>query len=88
MGTAWAEDMEELLEALLRFQEMHHGGKDISVWICTLGNYQVADGHGPSVQEQLAVDPFRKVIESEGVHCMVAVHTSPRDADLYTRLWW
>ena len=84
-SAAWAEDVEELLQALLRFQQQHYHGRDVSVWICTLANFQANDGSGPSVQEQVARDPFKVVIESRDVSCMVVVHTSQED--VYTRLW-
>lgn len=82
---AWAEDTEELLQALLQFQQQHYHGRDVSLWICTLANFQANDGSGPSVQEQVALDPFKQVIESPDVSCMVVVHTSQED--VYTRLW-
>lgn len=28
------------------------------VWFCILSNYQPEDGHGPSLDEQLAREPF------------------------------
>lgn len=66
--------------------------ENTSVWICTLSQYQpktddsVVDV-GPTVGEQLALDPFNRVIESLAARngTLVAVHTSK--ADLYRRLW-
>ena len=41
---------------------------------------------GPTIQQQLDLDPFTLVIESQGlIYGLVAVHTTT--CDLYTRLW-
>ena len=44
---------------------------------------------GPTIAEQLALDPFAVVIGSVGVrvgeHGLLAIHTT--SADLYVRLW-
>ena len=68
--------------------------ENVSIWVCTFSQYQArkdesVDDIGPTVGEQLAVDPFAQVIQSVGVKNglgMVAVHTTT--ADLYSRLWW
>lgn len=65
----------------------------MAIWICTFAQYQAKkndqiDDIGPSVAEQLALDPFTKVLESGGVQQgmgLVAIHTT--SADLYVRLW-
>ena len=52
------------------------------------GNYQVGDGFGPSIQDQLDMNPFAIVIKSAAVktrnggYGMVAVHTTKEGQDL------
>lgn len=66
---AWYEDIEEFLEALMR--ELS-GDEDAALWVCTFSQYQpkkddnIADV-GPSIGQQLALDPFTRVTQSEGV---------------------
>ena len=76
--SAWSEDSEEFLAALVGFQEAHGLSDDFAIWICTFAlvtsicdhnvlttfpwQYQASDGAGPSVSRQLELDPFTKVI--------------------------
>eukprot|EP00658_Telonema_sp_P-2_P008330 TRINITY_DN13131_c0_g1_i2.p1 TRINITY_DN13131_c0_g1~~TRINITY_DN13131_c0_g1_i2.p1 ORF type:complete len:210 (-),score=46.88 TRINITY_DN13131_c0_g1_i2:80-709(-) len=77
--------------ALKRFCEDNKIPLDIPVWFCVFSNYQAEDGEGPSIQKQLDLTPFSRVIESKAIqrkkggYGMVAVHTSKED--LYLRLW-
>jgi len=89
---AWIEDNEELEDALLRFQADQNLPDELAIWVCTMANYQPkksdsVDDVGPTISEQLALDPFGEVIRSEDVKTggLVAVHTTA--GDLYTRLW-
>lgn len=87
---AWKEDNEEFEDALDRYMIQNGVGDDASMWMCTFAQYQPKkndfdDDIGPSVTEQLKLDPFAKVITSPGMVRLVAVHTST--ADLYLRLW-
>merc|ERR1712113_1210941 len=40
---------------------------------------------GPTIQEQLDLDPFAKVLQSRMLERMLAIHTTT--ANLYERLW-
>lgn len=80
---AWGESVLEALVAVLARASVTGIGLGATVWFCTFAQYQPGDG--PSVQEQLELDPFRKVIESRPRFGMLVVHTST--AELYGRLW-
>ena len=80
---AWAEDLEEFVEAVETYRKQHRLGGHFSIWICTYANYRAccAASHnlslmrvcteprkslaiedvGPTIAEQLEVDPFTKV---------------------------
>ena len=60
---------------------MHHAQVDL-LFLCS--NYQANDGHGPSVQEQLDMQPFDQVIGAAS--CMCVIHTTT-GYGVYTRLW-
>ena len=91
LSHAWGEDIVQCKEALVSFFHKYKLSKSDTVWFCVWANYQAQDGFGPSIGEQLAMDPFKVVIESlavqasNGGHGMVCIHTT--SADLYTRLW-
>ncbi|CAK0801114.1 unnamed protein product [Prorocentrum cordatum] len=89
LSHAWAEDMEECQEALNKHFDDEHIAEDTAVWFCGFGLYQPEDAHGPTIQEQIELQPFTKVIASESVKTtsgrMIAVHTTR--ADLWERLW-
>ena len=63
------------------------------IWFCLFALYQPADGHGPTIGEQLAMDghgpadcaPFGGVIWSPRTKFMVVIHTTT--AEVYGRLW-
>ena len=57
----------------------------VPLWCCTFAQYQPEDGAGPSLVEQLSLDPFKSVIKSRPLHGMLVVHTTR--ADPYDRLW-
>jgi len=89
---AWGEDIEELEEAIdTCIREHGMEGEDPSLWICWLSILQskasYPSGPGPTIAEQIAVDPFGKVIATHGagLESMVAVHTTRED--MYGRLW-
>jgi len=91
LSHAWGEDVEECISALKRYFELNAIDFDIPIWFCVFANYQCEDGCGPTVAQQLEMDPFARVIESpslkkeHGGFGMVAVHTTMED--LYKRLW-
>lgn len=89
---SWAEDMDECLEALESYCQRSEFTGELSVWFCAFAQYQPGDEPGdigPTVAEQLQLDPFGCVIRT--VSCqgkpggMVVVHTSM--AQVYDRLW-
>lgn len=82
---AWAEDILAALMAILGKATSMSIDFDTPVWFCALSQYQPSDGFGPSVAEQLSMDPFKCVIESKPKHGMIVVHTA--ESELYTRLW-
>ena len=99
---AWAEDNKEFEDALTGAKldgdtalwvraSCRQGRLSCSLQVCTFAQYQAKKNDtivdiGPTVAEQLAIDPFSRVIESEGVKNglgLIAVHTTT--ADLYGR---
>ena len=94
LSHTWAEDMMEVLEAVndLALRECKERPSlkgrepdDLVVWFCLFANYQPEDSAGPSISEQLALDPFGNVIRSPALHFMALVVTSVQDP--YERLW-
>eukprot|EP00435_Cladocopium_sp_Y103_P016776 s2900_g4.t1 len=85
---AWAEDIEQLVGSLsswaARIQSIW-ACSGVPLWCCAFAQYQPEDGAGPSLQQQLSLDPFKSVIQSRPVHGMLVVHTTK--ADPYDRLW-
>mmetsp|Transcript_29191 Transcript_29191/g.67189 ORF Transcript_29191/g.67189 Transcript_29191/m.67189 type:complete len:720 (+) Transcript_29191:70-2229(+) len=88
---AWGEDVHESLCAIKGFINREDLRTDVTVWFCVFANYQAEDGYGPSIAEQLAINPFKSVIESTAIqqqaggYGMCCLHTTK--ADLYNRLW-
>jgi len=76
----WGEDILETQEALNK----KITDKSTVIWFCIFANYQSEDGAGPSVDDQVKMEPFKKVITMP-CEKMLVVHTST--ADLYERLW-
>jgi len=91
LSHAWGEDLEEMEPAVQEYCRVNGIGRHIMVWFCVFANYQPEDGAGPSISEQLKLEPFACVIKSpelrteNGGHGMSAVHTTRED--LYGRLW-
>jgi len=90
----WAEDIEECAEALTRNDLRLH----TPLWFCAYSVYQPGGEPGdvgPGVPEQLALDPFARVIarihalasapDGPPVSGMEVIHTSR--AEVYDRLW-
>lgn len=78
---SWAEDMGQVLQAL----EREWNGRDARLWFCICANYQCEDDAGPSIQQQLDLDPFGSVVTSPIVQNMAIIHTT--EAEVYDRLW-
>jgi len=92
LSHCWAERVAELIEALGNWQTQHGVDDETTcIWFCVYANYQArqqADvrkipDDGPSIPDQLKLDPFGTIIAH--IKTMVTVHTST--ADLYSRLW-
>lgn len=85
---AWGECILETMMALLSKCIAIGASYDTPIWFCTFAQYQCGDmpgDPGPTVAEQIALDPFGRVIESKPRYGMLVVHTSK--AELYGRLW-
>ena len=57
-----------------------------ALWFCAFAQYQPGDeaeDPGPTVAQQLALDPFGSVIRSLEGNCMLVVQTS--QGDVYSR---
>lgn len=86
---AWGEDVDECAESLMLYCESNDIPEDVACWFCVFANYQPGDG--PTISEQIAMDPFGSVISAiqkldpDPRRGMVVVHTST--AELYSRLW-
>jgi len=87
---AWKEDIEECQEAVLELlQKKSNRGQEITwktgIWFCIFANYQPGDGKGPSIPDQIAMEPFKNVILSPSTMMMGVIHTST--AEVYERKW-
>jgi len=89
LSHSWAEDMEECQEAVNNHFDDEHIARDTAVWFCGFGLYQPEDRNGPTIQQQIKLNPFAQVISSDPVKSsrgrMIAVHTT--QADLWKRMW-
>ncbi|CAK0859053.1 unnamed protein product [Prorocentrum cordatum] len=89
LSHTWAEDLTECAEALNAHCRRNDLSTSTCVWFCLFSNYQAGDDEGdvgPTVAEQLAMDPFGHVIRSARKHHgMLVIHTS--QAEVYERLW-
>ncbi|CAK9003633.1 Hypothetical protein (Fragment) [Durusdinium trenchii] len=89
---SWQECMDQCSEALGKFCARHKqiaSSLAVALWFCAFAQYQPGSepgDRGPTVAEQLALDPFGSVIRSlrDGLG-MVVVQTSM--GDVYSRLW-
>lgn len=86
---SWGEDLDECLEALENYYCRKQLPSSTPIWFCAFAQYQAGDEKGdagPTMAEQLKLDPFATVIQSTcHAHGMVVVHTSK--AKVYARLW-
>ena len=85
----WAEDMAECKDALDEFRVQQNISQDAVLWFCAFSQYQaghLAGDVGPTLPEQLTLDPFGVVVKHVS-NClgMVVVHTSREE--IYSRLW-
>merc|ERR1740123_940121 len=85
---AWGESVVETLVAVVGKASVSGMTLGTAIWFCTFAQYQAGDMKGdcgPSVKQQLLLDPFKSVIHSRPRYGMLVVHTST--AELYSRLW-
>lgn len=86
---SWGEDVDECLEALEFYYSRIQLPNSTPIWFCAFAQYQAGDERGdvgPTMAEQLRLDPFATVIQGTcHAHGMVVVHTSR--ARVYARLW-
>lgn len=83
LSHGWGEDIEQVQRMLQEAVTIGTLTSTTVIWFCVLSNYQPEDGHGPSISEQLAMDPFGKVIAS--ADSMLVLHTTTQE--VYGRLW-
>jgi len=85
----WAEDILEVQEAIWdqAVRNIEASPEDLLIWFCILSNYQSGgEGDiGPTIEEQLEMDPFGCVIRSPRLDFMCLCVTSEQDP--YDRLW-
>eukprot|EP00931_Biecheleriopsis_adriatica_P004149 TRINITY_DN105861_c0_g1_i1.p1 TRINITY_DN105861_c0_g1~~TRINITY_DN105861_c0_g1_i1.p1 ORF type:complete len:982 (+),score=156.01 TRINITY_DN105861_c0_g1_i1:41-2986(+) len=94
LSHAWGEDIEQVLTALNVGSGARLAGAgspplpaEAVVWFCIFANYQCGDEEGdmgPTVEQQLDQEPFRRVICLPSIH-LVVIHTTA--AEVYSRLW-
>lgn len=85
---AWGECLLQTMMAILGKCSVLGVTLDTAIWFCTFAQYQCGDAAGdpgPTVAQQLAIDPFGSVIKSHPPFGMLVVHTTR--AELYSRLW-
>merc|ERR1719277_1353432 len=85
---AWGEDILESMIGVLGRASISGINLETAIWFCTFAQYQPGDMEGdcgPGVAAQLALDPFKRVIDSNPPYGMMVIHTSR--TELYGRLW-
>ena len=84
---AWAGSVVETYNCLQNM--VNHSGVPSAArfFFCTFSMYQPQDGAegGLSISEQIALEPFAKIIESKPTHGMFVLHTTI--SEVYDRLW-
>jgi hypothetical protein len=83
----WGEDVDELVEALEFFQKRYRVPFGTPVFFCPLSVYQPGDGArgALTIPEQIALAPFKRVINALPRYGMVVVHTTAEE--VYSRMW-
>lgn len=84
---AWAGSVVETYNCLQNM--VNHSGVPSTArfFFCTFSMYQPQDSAagGLSISEQIALEPFAKIIESKPTHGMFVLHTTV--SEVYDRLW-
>lgn len=82
----WAEDILEVLDAVNDRAAADGRGDELVIWFCIFANYQCGDeagDAGPTLGEQLALDPFGSVLRSPSLRymCLVVTSTQVRERE-------
>jgi len=87
LSHAWAGSVLETYNGLQSMVNHHHIPRSTPVFFCVFSMYQPEDGAlgGLSIAEQLALDPFARIIESKPQHGMFVCHTNC--FEVYERMW-
>eukprot|EP01129_Flabellula_baltica_P015738 TRINITY_DN811_c0_g1_i1.p1 TRINITY_DN811_c0_g1~~TRINITY_DN811_c0_g1_i1.p1 ORF type:complete len:314 (-),score=37.68 TRINITY_DN811_c0_g1_i1:77-1018(-) len=78
---AWGESMDEVQETLNTFIS----NREDVIYFCLFANYQHDDVPGYTVNDQVQIGPFEKVIKLPNLKGMLTLHTTT--VSIYTRLW-
>eukprot|EP00438_Fugacium_kawagutii_P003421 Skav211335 [mRNA] locus=scaffold3120:184194:185573:+ [translate_table: standard] len=87
---SWLECMDQCSEALNKYCTRQKLLKAVILWFCAFAQYQPGDesgDRGPTVAEQLSMDPFGSVIRNLTSNSLGLVVIQTSLADVYTRLW-
>lgn len=84
---AWAGSVVETHNCLQNMVNHNDVPGTARFFFCTFSMYQPQDGAegGLSISEQIELEPFAKIIESEPTHGMFVLHTTL--SEVYDRLW-
>jgi len=84
---AWGGSVKETLLSIESLVSLYYLPKDARMFFCTLCMYQPEDGAqgGLSIQEQLDLGSFAKIIELKPKYGMYVIHTTCYE--VYKRLW-
>lgn len=95
LSHSWTEYVCECHEAVITYVQRKDIPKTTPLWFCVFAIYQAEDDFGPSIPEQLQINPFESVVlalsgngvgtGSDAGYGVCAVHTP--NGDLYARLW-
>eukprot|EP00438_Fugacium_kawagutii_P005245 Skav235428 [mRNA] locus=scaffold473:122151:123257:- [translate_table: standard] len=87
---SWLECMDQCSEALNKYCTRQKLLRAVILWFCAFAQYQPGDesgDRGPTVAEQLSMDPFGSVIRNLTPSSLGMVVIQTSSADVYTRLW-
>jgi len=84
---SWAGSVIETLAMLKSISVLYSLPKTTRVFFCTICMFQPGDNHqsGLTIEEQILLEPFTKIIESKPEYGMHVFHTTI--AEVYERLW-
>jgi hypothetical protein len=87
LSHAWAGSVVQTFHGIETLLSMHKLPSEARVFFCTFCLYQPEDGHadGLSVNDQVELQPFAKIIESRPQYGMFVIHTTL--SEVYDRLW-